>query len=68
MAIDAPHLDGDLAPLAESLVDEPLDLDAPAALSWAGAAAGAATGAAQAPSNMLNTTSRLTIPYTCFLT
>jgi NAD(P)-dependent dehydrogenase (short-subunit alcohol dehydrogenase family) len=36
VAIDAADLDGDLAPLAESLVDELLDLDAPAALSWAG--------------------------------
>lgn len=36
VAIDATDLDGDLAPLAESLVDELLDLDAPAALSWAG--------------------------------
>jgi len=36
VAIDAGDLDGDLAPLAESLVDELLDLDAPAALSWAG--------------------------------
>ncbi|MGN6695232.1 MAG: beta-ketoacyl synthase N-terminal-like domain-containing protein, partial [Aquihabitans sp.] len=36
VAIDASDLDGDLAPLAESLVDELLDLDAPAALSWAG--------------------------------
>ena len=36
VAIDASDLDGELAPLAESLVDELLDLDAPAALSWAG--------------------------------
>jgi acyl transferase domain-containing protein/NAD(P)H-dependent flavin oxidoreductase YrpB (nitropropane dioxygenase family) len=36
VAIDASDLDGDLTPLAESLVDELLDLDAPAALSWAG--------------------------------
>jgi NAD(P)-dependent dehydrogenase (short-subunit alcohol dehydrogenase family) len=36
VAIDASDLDGDLAPLAESIVDELLDLDAPAALSWAG--------------------------------
>ena len=36
VAIDASDLDGDLGPLAESLVDELLDLDAPAALSWAG--------------------------------
>jgi acyl transferase domain-containing protein/NAD(P)H-dependent flavin oxidoreductase YrpB (nitropropane dioxygenase family) len=37
--LDAADLDGDaaaLAPLAESLVDELLDLDAPAAISWAG--------------------------------
>ncbi|WP_421121922.1 SDR family NAD(P)-dependent oxidoreductase [Aquihabitans daechungensis] len=36
VAIGASDLDGELAPLAESLVDELLDLDAPAALSWAG--------------------------------
>ena len=36
VAVDVSDLDGDLAPLAESLVDELLDLDAPAALSWAG--------------------------------
>ncbi len=36
VAIDASDLDGELVPLAESLVDELLDLDAPAALSWAG--------------------------------
>lgn len=36
VAIDASDLDGDLLPLAESLVDELLDVDAPAALSWAG--------------------------------
>jgi acyl transferase domain-containing protein/NAD(P)-dependent dehydrogenase (short-subunit alcohol dehydrogenase family) len=36
VAIDASDLEGDLAPLAESVVDELLDLDAPAAISWAG--------------------------------
>jgi NAD(P)-dependent dehydrogenase (short-subunit alcohol dehydrogenase family) len=36
VAIDAADLDGDLGPLAETLVDELLDLDAPAAISWAG--------------------------------
>lgn len=36
VAIDAADLDGDLAVLAEILVDELLDLDAPAAISWAG--------------------------------
>jgi NAD(P)-dependent dehydrogenase (short-subunit alcohol dehydrogenase family) len=36
VAIDASDLEGDLGPLAESLVDELLDLDAPAAISWAG--------------------------------
>ncbi len=36
VALDAHDLDGDLGPLAESLVDELLDLDAPAAISWAG--------------------------------
>lgn len=34
--VDRSDLSGDLAPLAEILVDELLDLDAPAALSWAG--------------------------------
>ncbi len=34
--VDPADLDGDLAPLAEILVDELLDLDAPAALSWSG--------------------------------
>lgn len=36
VAIDAHDLDGDVGPLAESIVDELLDLDAPAAISWAG--------------------------------
>ncbi|MEZ5183052.1 MAG: SDR family oxidoreductase [Acidimicrobiales bacterium] len=36
VALDAHDLEGDLGPLAESLVDELLDLDAPAAISWAG--------------------------------
>lgn len=34
--VEPADLDGDLEPLAEILVDELLDLDAPAALSWAG--------------------------------
>ncbi|MCU1356526.1 MAG: beta-ketoacyl synthase [Acidimicrobiales bacterium] len=34
--VAASDLDGDLTPLAETLVDEVLDLDAPAAVSWAG--------------------------------
>jgi NAD(P)-dependent dehydrogenase (short-subunit alcohol dehydrogenase family) len=36
VAVASSDLEGDLAPLAESLVDELLDLDAPAAISWAG--------------------------------
>jgi NAD(P)-dependent dehydrogenase (short-subunit alcohol dehydrogenase family)/acyl carrier protein len=34
--LEASDLDGDLGPVSEALVDELLDLDAPAALSWAG--------------------------------
>jgi NAD(P)-dependent dehydrogenase (short-subunit alcohol dehydrogenase family)/acyl carrier protein len=36
VAVDAADLEGDVAALADAVVDELLDLDAPAALSWAG--------------------------------
>jgi NAD(P)-dependent dehydrogenase (short-subunit alcohol dehydrogenase family)/acyl carrier protein len=36
VTIDAADLDGDLVALADAVVDELLDLDAPAAISWAG--------------------------------